>query len=128
MDPVDFVTQARDRLSESGLLLIETWDRDSIAAKASGARWHELNPPSVLHWFSRASLRKMVCDTGFELIDCGLPRKRIQIGRAFRMLRHSHNNSAISRGLTWPLALMPKNLTLPYLLGDAFWMLFKKRR
>jgi SAM-dependent methyltransferase len=127
VDPVEFVAQAYSKLSTNGLLLIETWDRDSFIAKLSGTKWQELNPPSVLHWFSRASLLKQVCEAGFELVDSGLPRKRIQFGRAGRMLRHSCDNSAISRHLTSLLALVPEQLSLPYLLGDAFWMLFRKR-
>jgi SAM-dependent methyltransferase len=126
IDPVEFVAQAHTRLSSGGYLLVETWDRDSRVAKLSGASWHELNPPSVLHWFSRASLREMICDAGFEVVACGLPHKRIQLGRAFRMLRHSGDSSALSRFLTWPLTWVPERLSLPYVLGDAFWMLFRK--
>jgi SAM-dependent methyltransferase len=127
VDPVEFVAQAHTRLLTGGYLLVETWDRESTVAKLSGANWHELNPPSVLHWFSRASLREMICDAGFEVVDSGLPRKRIQLGRAFRMLRHSWNSSVLSRCLTWPLTWVPERLSAPYLLGDAFWMLFRKR-
>lgn len=124
--PADFVREAHSRLNAGGYLLVETWDRESLAAKLSRTMWHELNPPSVLHWFSRASLRQLVCEVGFEVVDSGLPPKRIQIGRAFRMLRHSANNSAISRIVTAPLKLVPERLSLPYWLGDAFWMLFRK--
>lgn len=128
IDPVAFAEQVYAKLSVGGLLLIETWDRHSLVARLTGSSWHELNPPSVLHWFSRDSLRKMFCSAGFEFVDTGLPRKRIQLGRAVHMLRHSGNHSMLSRCLTAPLKWVPERLSLPYFLGDAFWILLRKCR
>lgn len=120
--------QVNQQLQETGLLLVETWDRNSLIAKLSGSGWHEWNPPSVIHWFTRASLRKLLDEEGFDTIAQGLPRKQIQIGRAFRMLRHSWNHSLIARLATAPLRMVPEKLALPYLLGDAFWLLARKRK
>lgn len=114
-------------LDNRGLLLIETWDRASWIARLCGKHWHEWNPPSVLHWFTRASLRKLIEDEGFEVIAQGLPKKRIQVGRAFHMLRHSWQGSTLANLLTAPLRLVPQQLAVPYLLGDAFWILARKR-
>jgi SAM-dependent methyltransferase len=127
IDPVDSIKEIRSRLSAKGLFLVETWDRRSLAAMASGRGWHEYNPPSVLHWFSRRSLREVVESQGFRLLATGLPRKRIQLGRAARMIRHSVEQSTLGRWLTWPLSLAPAKLAAPYFLGDAFWMLFQKK-
>lgn len=127
IDPRQTLTTIHNRLLPGGLLLIETWDRSSLAARLSGEGWHEYNPPSVLHWFSRASLQKLVEEHGFEKVSQGIPRKRIQLGRAAKMIRHSTENSIIGRWLTWPLVLAPSNLAVPYFLGDAFWMLFRVR-
>lgn len=126
IDPVGDLKQIQQLLAPGGFLLIETWDRESLIARLSGRRWHEWNPPSVIHWFSRASLRTCTQDCGFEFISQGTPKKQIQIGRAMAMLRHAWSGSAIARALTSPLRLVPQRLALSYWLGDAFWMLFRK--
>lgn len=125
IDPADTLRQIRQRLVDGGLFLVETWDRHSWAARLSGRSWHEYNPPSVLHWFTRRSLRELVESVGLRAIASGIPRKRIQVGRGVRMIRHATEQSRLGRWLTWPLALAPSDWTIPYFLGDAFWMLFR---
>ena len=127
LDPVASLQQVHRALDRNGLLLVETWDRDSWIAKLSGGGWHEWNPPSVLHWFSRSSLRSVLDSVGFKEVGCGIPRKRIQIGRAVSMLRHSWKDSLAMRCVTTPLRIVPAGLSLPYLLGDAFWLLLRKK-
>lgn len=127
LDPVASLQRVHQALDRDGLLLIETWDRDSWIAKLSGNSWHEWNPPSVLHWFSRSSLRSVLESVGFEEVCCGIPRKTIQIGRAVAMLRHSWKDSLAMRCVTTPLRIVPAGLSLPYLLGDAFWLLLRKK-
>ena len=127
LDPLASLQQVHQALDRDGLLLVETWDRDSWIAKLSGNSWHEWNPPSVLHWFSRSSLRSVLESVGFEEVCCGIPRKRIQIGRAVAMLRHSWKDSLAMRCVTTPLRIVPAGLSLPYLLGDAFWLLLRKK-
>ncbi len=125
IDPAEMLRQIRQRLVDGGLFLVETWDRHSWAARVSGRSWHEYNPPSVLHWFTRRSLREFVESFGWRAIASGIPRKRIQVGRGVRMIRHATEHSRWGRWLTWPLALAPPDWTIPYVLGDAFWMLFR---
>ncbi len=45
-DPRLTLKQVNQQLEETGLLLVETWDRNSLIAKISGSGWHEWNPPS----------------------------------------------------------------------------------
>lgn len=127
LDPVASLQRVHRALDRNGLLLIETWDRDSWIAKLSGNGWHEWNPPSVVHWFSRSSLRSVLESVGFEEVCSGIPRKRIQLGRAVAMLRHSWKDSLAMRCVTTPLRIVPAGLSLPYLLGDAFWLLLRKK-
>src|SRR5262249_45645440 len=48
----------------TGWWLIETWNRDDPSALLLGRHWHEYNPPSVLHWFNPAGLRRLVAELG----------------------------------------------------------------
>jgi SAM-dependent methyltransferase len=126
LDPLDAIRRVRRVLQPGGFFLVETWDRKSWAARAFGSNWHEYNPPSVLHWFSRGSLRQSVEQQGFRMLAAGIPRKKISVGRGLSMLRHSSRDSTIGRLATAPLAMVPRALTVPYFLGDAFWMLFQR--
>ncbi len=125
-DPRRAIGQAVARLARGGHLLVETWDRSSLAARFSGRNWHEYNPPSVLHWFTRKSLAGLLEETGLTVVAGGLPAKSIAIGRGVSMMRHSTNGSALPAAVLWPMKWLPKRLRVPYLLGDAFWILARK--
>lgn len=108
-----------------GYCLIETWDVKSYAARLFGSHWHEYSPPSVLHWFSRASLDHLLKQFGFERVARGRPRKRINGGHAKSLLKHKLSTvrgGAIAAGL---LKLIPNRLALPYVADDLFWALYR---
>ncbi|BAM04785.1 class I SAM-dependent methyltransferase [Phycisphaera mikurensis] len=105
-----------------GYWLIETWDRASLTARLAGERWHEYSPPSVLHYFSRRSLRWLCAGHGFDAVAAGRPRKRISVDHARSLL--AHKRSLLAKPLAW----LPCGLTLPYPGNDLFWMLFRKRK
>ena len=75
--PFETLTRLRERTARGGVWVIETWDRESLVARLLGRRWHEINPPSVLHWFSRRSLDAPLASLGFERVARGRPRKTI---------------------------------------------------
>ncbi len=118
---------AMERLQQlttpSGHVLIETWNRDSVIARLSGKRWHELSPPSVLHWFSKNSLRKVMEYHGFEQIAGATTTKWISLQHAVSLLGHSQDNATLER----ISRKLPARLSIPYLGDDLFWALFKKK-
>lgn len=125
-DPAAAIEKTEAALRPGGWLVVETWDRDSWAARLQGDSWHELNPPSVLHWFSRRSLAALLRQKGFAVVGLGLAPKRIAIGRGARMIGHMSGNRWWSRLATASLSCLPRGLVVPYFLGDAFWMLARK--
>ena len=127
-DPMRCLKQINHVVKDDGLLLIETWDRNSLTAKAFGRNWHQYNPPSVLHWFSKPELKKLLAEAGFEVIEWGRPTKWISIGNGFSLLRHSMKESLLGRIATSPLAMVPKSLKVPYFLNDVFWVVARKKR
>ena len=106
-----------------GLWLIETWDRDSWTARALGARWHEYNPPSVLHWFSRRALVELCAGLGFGEVARGRPRKRIEGRHAASLLAHHYPSSRIAAAAA---RAIPARLAVPYPFDDVFWLLLRK--
>ena len=127
VDPKRTLQLAHGLLEDSGLLLVETWDRNSWTAKGFGKRWHEYSPPSVLHWFSRDSLSELAGRCGFRELQRGRPVKKIKLGHAVSLLKHKMSSSGLGRIATSPLGLIPKKLKVSYPFDDVFWMIFQKK-
>lgn len=116
-------TKAAALTRAGGFWLIETWDSRSLTARAFGRHWHEYNPPSVLHYFSRQSLERLAANFGFHRVACGRPGKQIAWRHARSLLDHQFR----SRWFRYISGLIPDDLVLPYPAEDLFWMLLRKR-
>jgi SAM-dependent methyltransferase len=46
-------------VKQNGLVLVESWNKDSFFARIMGRNWHEYSPPSVISWFSNKSLKSL---------------------------------------------------------------------
>lgn len=118
--PVETLTRLRERTAPGGVWVIETWDRESVVARLLGRRWHEINPPSVLHWFSRHSLDALLASLGFERVASGRPRKTIGVDHV-RALLGAHR-------VLGPFArVLPRGAELPYPGDDVFWSAYRLR-
>lgn len=118
-DPRGAFENTREMLASDGLLLIETWNRDSISARLFGKAWHEYSPPSVLQWFSSDGLREFLIKSGFEYVGGGRPSKKISGAHAKSLLRYRLGDNPL-------LKLIPDRVKIPYPSEDLFWALFKK--
>ena len=85
--------RARSLTQRAGLWLIETWDRESLVARLFGPRWHAFNPPTVLHWFSKDSLRSLIEGYGFRYLAAGRPPRSIAGARAKSLLRRDRDTT-----------------------------------
>ncbi len=110
----------------SGYWLIETWNKDSFFARAMGKNWHEYSPPSVLHFFSPATLGQLVEQFGFEEVAQGRPAKKINGAHAKSLLQHKLQGSKLGEVGARLIDLIPDGLTFPYPSYDLFWVLYKK--
>jgi SAM-dependent methyltransferase len=116
-----------DRVTRpGGHWLIETWNSESLTAKVWGRGWHEYSPPSVLHWFSRASLRAALRSLGYRQVGIGTLGKWLSVGHAKSLLRHTLAGSAVGRVVNAAASLLPDRLALPYPSEDLFWAVFRK--
>jgi SAM-dependent methyltransferase len=111
--------EAAERVTRpGGLWLIEAWDYGSAPARLLGSRWHEYSPPSVVHWFTRASLARTVERFGFREIGHGRPQKRIAL---------SHAKSLLAFKAPTLAKLVPSiELSLPYPTLDVFYGVYRK--
>ena len=126
VDPSAAVQRAASLLKPGGLLLVETWDRQSLTARLFGKFWHEYSPPSVLHWFSRDGLHKVAQKHGLKMVATGRPKRSIQAGHAASLLRYKLGDSAMGKLAGGVLGLIPTHLTLPYPGDDLFWALYQR--
>lgn len=106
-----------------GFWLIETWNRGSWTARIFGRHWHEYSPPSVLHWFTPATLRALAAQFGFQEVARGRPAKWLNGAHAVSLLTHKLGGGRLLRGVG---KMIPKNIPLPYPGDDLFWMLLRK--
>ena len=118
---------AADTTKPSGYWLIETWNKDSWAARLFGQSWHEYSPPSVLHWFSPTTLKTLAGQFGLQEIARGRPSKWINGGHAKSLVQYKLQSVPLGRQAGKLLNLLPEYLPLPYLADDLFWMLLRKR-
>jgi SAM-dependent methyltransferase len=120
------IEKASRLLVPGGLLLVETWNRCSLAARFAGAHWHEYNPPSVLHWFSMEGLKDLTKQFRFTPQMSGRMIKWISGGHAKSVLSHTLDTSAHGRILAPVLKLVPDGLAIPYPGDDLYWIVFQK--
>ena len=127
VDPAAAIRQAASLLEPGGLLLVETWDRRSIAARVFGHNWHEYSPPSVVQWFSKAGLQTLAANHGLSLVATGRPQRSIQAGHAASLLRYKLAGSVTGKVAGPALALIPAKLAVPYPCDDLFWALYRAK-
>ena len=113
-------------LRPGGLLLVETWNVDSLTARVTGSGWHEYSPPSVLHCFSKESLKRLTQAEGFELVECRTTLKKIRASHAKSLLRSKAETSVIMRTASTLSAVIPDQLEVYYPADDLFWAIFRR--
>jgi SAM-dependent methyltransferase len=87
-DPAGALRAAAGLLTEDGVVVIETWDRTSSTARLFGRAWQQINPPTVLHLFSQAGLRRLLQRTGFASTTIERTTKLVSVGLAAGVVVH----------------------------------------
>ncbi len=124
--PQDALARLATRVKAGKPVLVETWDRHSVTARAFGKRWHEYSPPSVRHWFTRTSLDTLMTRTGFEHRASGRPSRRLRLAHAASLLGHKLGFARDGKLVAWTRRI-PQWAWLPYPGDDLFWALYERR-
>lgn len=112
--------------TQNGLVLVESWNMNSLVASIFGKHWHEYSPPSVINWFSDTSLEKLFNDYGFVKVDSGFPAKRINLNHALSLLEKNSPNIFFKKSLIAFLSKIVGKLVINYPPVDLKWYLFRK--
>jgi 2-polyprenyl-3-methyl-5-hydroxy-6-metoxy-1,4-benzoquinol methylase len=62
-----YVQKAAAILEPGGVLALTTGDIESLVARTRGAKWRQIHPPTHLHYFSRATLTRLLERFGFRI-------------------------------------------------------------
>jgi hypothetical protein len=79
LDPVGDLARAHELLAPAGVVALSTGDRDSLAARVSGKRWHLLTPRHHNFFFSARTLTRLLERTGFAVAWRGHPGARYSL-------------------------------------------------
>jgi SAM-dependent methyltransferase len=117
--PAETISLLYDSLTPHGLLLITTGDWDSLMARSMKRHWRLMTPPQHLFYFSRQTLIELLEQTGFKVLDCSRPWKKVPIGLAAYQLGNR---------LGWRLGFLESLnwLTMPVNLFDTVQILARK--
>jgi len=66
-----YIEKAAAYMNRGGILALTTGDIGSLMARWRGARWRQIHPPTHLHYFSKATLTRLLQKYGFSTRYCG---------------------------------------------------------
>ncbi len=129
-DPDHAVEKAAALLNPGGVLLIETWNADSLAARLLGRHWHQYDPPRVRYWFTPKSLDLLARRFGLEPIAHGRPVKWLSARQGQALLSGmfspagKHSKDSESSPNAMESSAERTGIMLPYPPIDVFWTLY----
>lgn len=82
-DPKQFVKHAHDLLRKNGKLILETPTYDSLSFKILGHRERSVRCEGHIYFFTEKTLRKLVEDNGFTVIDYEKVGRTLTLDRLF---------------------------------------------
>lgn len=87
-------------ITPGGLIALTTGDIESAVARWRGKRWRQIHPPTHLHYFSRATLSKLLAKYHFRVRYCRYEGMRRTLDTmAYMVLVLRHNRPALYRAL-----------------------------
>jgi len=113
-------------LKKDGLVMVESWDMESLAARIQGKNWHEYCPPTVITWFSDKTLTQAFNYYGFELVAKGRPKKMINVNHGISLVDESFPNFIFKKLILKFFSRLFGKYNVRYAAVDLKWYLFKK--
>ena len=108
------MSHAAKLLRPRGVVVLTVPMGDSLACRLSGKRWPLWIPPVNLHYFSKQSLERLLCQCGFEIVRVECQGKRVSLNFLLVKLARSLG----LRGLEDAISKLPLHQAVPVNLGD----------
>lgn len=120
-DPTGALVEAVRHTASQTVVSIETWDAGSWTARVFGRRWQQVNPPTVVHLFTRAGLRAMAARAGLRVVELKVTPKPVSLRLVANVAIGAWPMAgrALQRSVT---ALRLDDRAVPYILDDLVTM------
>ncbi len=66
--PEAYLKKCTTLLNKNGMVFLTTGDISSLNARLRGAKWRQIHPPSHLHYFSRATITRLLNRLGLKIV------------------------------------------------------------
>lgn len=113
-------------LKPGGYVIVESWRRESWAARLFGKHWHEYCPPKVITWFTNGAIESFFISHGFQPVASGKPVKKINVNHGLSLAHESLPKIPLKTPMTKLLIRMFGKYTVKYPAFDLKWYLFQK--
>jgi SAM-dependent methyltransferase len=84
-EPDRFLAHVAELSRPGALLYLTTGDIGSLLARWRGPKWRMIHPPTHVHYFSRATLRRLLERLGFRVLDV----RAVPVARSVRQVLYS---------------------------------------
>ena len=68
-NPAQILRRLRELMDPEGIIVMQTQNIDSLAARLMGRRWHHFKHVEHIHHFSPATMRRALAQSGFEATE-----------------------------------------------------------
>jgi SAM-dependent methyltransferase len=120
-DPRAALVRCHGYLAPRGRLFITTPDIGSLMARLLGRQWYYIDFVEHVSLFSKATLTRLLADTGFAVVATRTIGRRYRLSyieRRLRQLAASNRALTLAHAASLPLTLWP-NTRIPVRLGDV---------
>lgn len=123
--PDDVLARISDVIAPGGLVAITTGDIGSLNARMRGHRWRMIHPPSHLHYFSKATLTRLLDRMGFDVVHVEHPGVTRTFGQIFYGVLVLRQNMPGLYKMVEKLPFMDRKISLN--LYDIMYVIARKR-
>ena len=116
--PADVAARLGAIVRPGGMVLIETWDPDSLVARALGRHWHQWDPRFVPYYYSVRTLGLIFDARQWRVKWWSPSAKWISVGRACEIVAGGLKAGALRRLLERAAVGLLCEVDLPYFAGD----------
>jgi SAM-dependent methyltransferase len=125
-DPRMLLAEVHRILAPGGIVVVNTPNADSLAARILGQYWHLIKPPEHLHYFNRYNLQKLMLDLGLTLEASEHLHKRFTPPYIFRVLQQRFKWSFLGRVADACAKSCLSEIGIPIPTGDNMLLIAKR--
>jgi cyclopropane fatty-acyl-phospholipid synthase-like methyltransferase len=98
--PGRYLKKIAYNMQPGGIVALTTGDIGSLVARLRGARWRQIHPPTHLHYFSKATLCRLLERYGYAVRYCGYDGMHRSVDTmAYMILSLRHNRPRLYQKL-----------------------------